>query len=147
MQDETLSNMTSEEQDSLLKLATETFKAEVKTYSLRYDIPILDDSLQVRCDMVRLGARRLAFSFIHQVYCLGEKSHTVEFNEPATWVDALKLEYRNKLPLFISKRIKVNYKKLSHTVTARALLPDLPIADDHSIYYVARHDRSLDTSL
>jgi hypothetical protein len=142
MQDETLNNMTGEltEQESeLVKVATEKFRADVKTYALKYKLPDLDVSFDCQLEEAERAGRKLAFHFMHSVYFLGEEETTVSFRVPATWLDMLVIEHGDKLPNWISRRIDVKYKELSKRVLARAVLPGVPVeAFGKPVYFFSR---------
>lgn len=100
--------------------------AHLKTYALRYAVPniVLDTMTD---EHVSLIANRLVFGIVHRVYCAAERETDVQFTRPSTWVDAFKEHYMSRWPRFITRHWSVKYETVRHKVTARALLPGIPV--------------------
>jgi len=104
--------------------------AHLKTYALRYAVPniVLDTMIDTMTDEhVSRIANQLVFGVVHRVYCAAERERDIEFTRPSTWVDAFKEHYMSRWPRFITRYWSVKYETVRHKVTARALLPDIPV--------------------
>jgi hypothetical protein len=98
------------------------------------------------------NASHLVSTLIHYVYGFGNPEEpaarvvewTASFQVPASWWDAFKLHFALRWWL---KKHPVKYRTLSkdfkETITARALLPDVPICDNYRTLYVMTGGRPL----
>ena len=110
--------------------------AHLETFSLKYAVPFLAENWFTG-EYVSHVASQLVFSLTHAVYSLGSSETEVQFQEPATWIDAFKSYYMFRWPRFITRHWRVNYKTLMRKVTARALLPDVPVrVGEHTVRFV-----------
>jgi hypothetical protein len=100
--------------------------AHLKTYAARYAVQdvVLD---MITEEHVSRIANQLVFEIVHRVYCAGEKTMDLQFSKPATWLDAFKGHYMSRWPRFITRHWSVKYETVRHRVTARALLPNVPV--------------------
>lgn len=113
--------------------------AHVERFALKYAVPSVVMDSFISEDMSRI-ANQLVFGVMHRVYSLGSAEHEIQFHEPATWVDAFKQHYMFRWPWIITRHWKINYRTLSRKVTARALLPGVPVrVGEHTVRFVI-HD-------
>lgn len=136
-----MSTECTDDEKRLVKVATDKFRSDVKTYAMAYHLPELDVDFNAKIIEAERAGRWLAFNFMHSVYFMGQHETTVSFSVPETWVDAFILEYRSKIPRWIERRLTVKYKKLTRQVEARAMLPGVPAeAFGDPVYFcVAQH--------
>jgi hypothetical protein len=132
--------LTSENQE-ISEMFTRYIDAELKRFALGVDLggySLL--RFNERDGFINRQAKRLVANLYHGVYSLGEKETEVRFSQPATWVDAFKEYYKWQLPSWmriVTRNWKVNHRVTIHKVTARALLPDLPITlGEHKVRFV-----------